>query len=219
MCFTIQLKTTTKKAETRFKAKVDNPLQFLESDAISGFAHLKTPIILDKSAEIISTNYSWGFIPSWAKDESIRKNTLNARIETVGEKPSFKNSLNNRCLILATAFYEWHWNDPKGKSKDKYQINCQDEEIFAFAGLYNHWVKPQTGETIFTYTMLTTEANELMQYIHNTKQRMPIVLNRNDEGAWLDPSNAIQDFAFPYQANLVGFPISKAHDNSTETLF
>jgi putative SOS response-associated peptidase YedK len=218
MCFTIQLKTTAKKAETRFKAKVDNPLQFLESDAMSGFAHLKTPIILDKTPEIISTNYSWGLIPAWAKEESIRKNTLNARIETVTEKPSFRNNVNNRCLIIATAFYEWHWNDPKGKSKDKYQINSQEEEIFAFAGLYSNWTQPETGETIFTYTMLTTEANELMQYIHNTKKRMPIVLNRKEENAWLDPSNAIQDFASLYQANLVGFPISKSHTNN-ELLF
>ncbi|CAN1539670.1 COG2135 Uncharacterized conserved protein [Flavobacteriaceae bacterium] len=219
MCFTIQLKTTVKKAETRFKAKVDNPLQFLESDAISGFSHLNTPIIVNKTPEIISTNYSWGLIPAWANDDNIRKNTLNARIETVGEKSSFRNSLNNRCLILATAFYEWHWNDPKGKSKDKYQVYSQEEEIFAFAGLYNHWVQPQTGKTIATYTMLTTEANELMQYIHNTKQRMPVVLNRKDENAWLDSSNAIHDFAFPYQANLVGFPIPKPQSNNTATLF
>lgn len=206
MCFFIQQKAPIKQVEERFNAKVDNPDNFLQSELINGFAHLNTPIIIDNTPEIISTNFSWGLIPSWAKDIDIRKNTLNARIETVDEKPSFKNNTQNRCLIIATAFYEWHWNDPKGKVKDKYQINSKHDEIFALAGLYSNWLNKETGEVLNTYTILTTEANDIMKYVHNTKQRMPVMLKKEDEKSWLDSSNLIKDFAFPYQPELVAFP-------------
>lgn len=206
MCFFIQQKAPINQVEQRFNAKVDNPDNFLQSELINGFAHLNIPIIIDNTPEIISTNYSWGLIPSWAKDIDIRKNTLNARIETVDEKPSFKSNTQNRCLIIATAFYEWHWNDPKGKVKEKYQINSQHDEIFAFAGLYSNWLNKEKGEVMNTYTVLTTEANETMKYVHNTRQRMPVMLKKEDEKAWLDSLNLIKDFAFPYQYQLIAIP-------------
>jgi putative SOS response-associated peptidase YedK len=206
MCYYTQQHASMEDVTKRFKAIVDDPDSFLVSEMINGFAHLKTPIILDETPEVISTNFSWGLIPSWAKDKDFRKNTLNARIETVDEKPAFKNITNNRCLIIATAYYEWHWNDPKGKLKVKYQINSQEDEIFTFAGLYSSWKDIQTGEVLNTYTILTTEANETMKYVHNIKQRMPVMLKRNDEKAWLDNSNLIKEFAYPYQANLIALP-------------
>nr|WP_315175931.1 SOS response-associated peptidase [uncultured Flavobacterium sp.] len=206
MCFFIQQKAPIKQVEERFNAKVDNPDNFLQSELINGFAHLNTPIIIDNTPEIISTNFSWGLVPSWAKDIDIRNNTLNARIETVDEKPSFKNNTQNRCLIIATAFYEWHWIDHKGKVKEKYQINTQNDELFALAGLYSNWLNKETGEVINTYTILTTEANDIMKYVHNTKQRMPVILKKEDEKSWLDSSNLIKDFAFPYQSELIALP-------------
>src|SRR3970040_2743047 len=139
MCYYTQQHASIKEATKRFKASVDDPDSFLVSEMINGFAHLKTPIIVDQTPDVISTNFSWGLIPSWAKDKDFRKNTLNARIETVNEKPAFKNSTNNRCLIIATAYNEWRWLDPKGKVKVKYQINSQDDEIFTFAGLSHTW--------------------------------------------------------------------------------
>jgi putative SOS response-associated peptidase YedK len=132
---------------------------------------------------------------------------LNARIETIDEKPSFKNAVNNRCLIIAIAYYEWRWIDPKGKLKEKYQINSQDTEIFTFAGLYSTWNDIQTGEALNRYTILTTEANETMKYVHNMKQRMPVMLKKADEMAWLDHSSSINDFAFPYQVNLIALKV------------
>lgn len=206
MCYYTQQHASMEDVTKRFKAIVDDPDSFLVSEMINGFAHLRTPIILNETPEVISTNFSWGLIPSWAKNKDFRKNTLNARIETVGEKPAFKNITNNRCLIIATAYYEWHWNDPKGKEKVKYQINSQEDEIFTFAGLYSSWQDHQTGDLVKTYTILTTEANETMKYVHNIKQRMPIMLKKNDESAWLDHSNLIKEFAFPYQANLIALP-------------
>ncbi|WP_426091958.1 SOS response-associated peptidase [Flavobacterium sp. DSR3-2] len=206
MCFYTQQNASIKEVTKRFKATIDDPDSFLVSEMINGFTHLKTPIILDETPEVISTNFSWGLIPSWAKDKDFRKNTLNARIETVDEKPAFKNITNNRCLIIATAYYEWHWNDAKGKEKVKYQINSQEDEIFTFAGLHSSWKDIQTGELLNTYTMLTTEANETMKFVHNIKQRMPVMLKKTDEKAWLDHSNLIKDFAYPYQANLIALP-------------
>ena len=206
MCFFTQQKSSIEEVEERFDARVDNHDAFLQSDYINGFAHLNTPIITDNTPEIISTNFSWGLIPSWAKDIDMRKNTLIARIESVDEKPSFKNITQNRCLIIATAFYEWHWYDPKGKVKEKYQINSQHDEIFTLAGLYSNWLNKETGEVINTYAILTTEANDIMKYVHNIKQRMPVILKNEDEKSWLDSSNFIKDFAFPYQSDLIALP-------------
>lgn len=207
MCFYTQQNQPKEKVEKRFKAKVDKPENFLQSDYIVGFEYLNIPIILDSSPEIISTNYHWGLVPSWSKDFDIRKNTLNARIETIDEKSSFKNITSNRCLIIASAFFDWHWNDEKGKSKTKYQINSQDDELFAFAGLHDKWIDKETGEILNSFTMLTTQANQTMKYVHNSKERMPIMLKKEDENAWLDTSNKVQDFAFPYTANLLAFPV------------
>lgn len=209
MCFFTQQSAPKKNVKARFNAEIENEEAYLQSDEINGFAYPNIPIILDETPNIITTDYTWGLLPAWAKDEAFRKNTLNARIETIHEKPSFKNSTQNRCLIIATGFYEWHWNDSKGKSKEKYQINSQDDEIFAFAGLYSEWVNPFTNEVKKTYTMVTTEANEIMSYVHNHKKRMPIMLNRKDESLWLDKSVNINEFAFPYEANLIALPTNK----------
>lgn len=205
MCYYTQQNALKNEVKKRFNAEIDNEDSYLITDFINGFTHPNLPIILNSKPNIITTDYSWGLVPSWAKDIEIRKKTLNARIETINKKPSYKNITQNRCLIIATAFYEWHWNDKTGKSKSKYQINSQEDEIFTFAGLYTNWTNPQTGLHLNSFTMLTTEVNELMGYVHNHKKRMPVVLNRADETAWLDASNNISDFAFPYQAKLIAF--------------
>lgn len=204
MCFYTQQTAIFEEIETRFSAKVDNRDRFMKSDFVNGFSYPNLPIIVDKTPNIISTNYIWGLIPSWSKDSEIRKNTLNARIETVEEKPSFKNSINNRCLIVVTGYYEWRWLDEKGKEKEKYLINSQEDEIFCLAGLYSKWLNPNSGELLDTYAILTTEADKTMQYVHNHKKRMPVMLNKEDEKKWLDDSNQIKDFAYPnYQPNLI----------------
>jgi putative SOS response-associated peptidase YedK len=95
-------------------------------------------------------------------------------------------STSKRCLVLADGFYEWKWLDPKGKSKQKYLLTLPDNKAFAFAGLWNTWTNRNTGETLNTYTIITTAANELMSEIHNTKKRMPVILNPEAEKNWLD---------------------------------
>lgn len=203
MCYYTQQMATIDQVKKRFHIEIDNEETFLQTDFINGFSYPNLPVILDVRPDLVTTSYTWGFMPSWAKDRDFRKNTLNARIETVEEKASFKDSTAKRCLIIATAYYEWRWHDEKGKSKQKYQINSQDNEIFTFAGLYNTWIEPSTGKEFNTYTMLTTEANEVMQYVHNHKKRMPILLNRNDEASWLDHSVSISEFAYPYEAKII----------------
>lgn len=201
MCFHSKQSKAATEVENRFKAKIDNMAIFKPYENTNGFDYPLTPIIIDKAPESI-THYHWGLIPSWSKEDEIKKYTLNARIETVNEKRSFQNSVNQRCLVLANGFYEWQWHDSKGKNKSKFEIGIENEELFAFAGLYSNWQNPTTGEIKNTYTIVTTVANPLMTEIHNIKKRMPIILKPEDEQNWLK-QQPIQDFAYPYEVNLV----------------
>ncbi|MGE0681240.1 MAG: SOS response-associated peptidase [Candidatus Binatia bacterium] len=141
----------------------------------------------------------WGLIPSWAKDSSIGNRMINARAETVAEKPSFRRALQKRrCLVLADGFYEWK---TEGKKKTPMYIALTDHKPFGFAGLWETWKSPE-GETIHSCTLITTTPNALMESIHT---RMPVILPRDAEAAWLDRS--LEDPArllpllVPYPAN------------------
>ncbi|ENA1802753.1 SOS response-associated peptidase [Flavobacterium psychrophilum] len=212
MCFHSKQSKEASEVQNRFNAKLDKPNLFKVQNNINAFDFPKTPVIIDINPNII-THYNWGLIPSWSADDEIKKMTINARIETVNEKPSFKNSINKRCLIIANGFYEWQWLDSKGKQKIKYEIGIGNEDLFAFAGLYSQWTDKNTGEIRDTYTMVTTEANELMSRIHNIKKRMPIILKPEDEKKWLE-HYPINNFAFPYEVRLIEKNLS-----NFETLF
>ena len=122
---------------------------------------------------------AWGLIPSWSKDPSIGARMINARAETVPEKPSFRAAFRRRrCLIPASGFYEWQ---AQGKSKQPYYITPADGGVFALAGLWEQWTSPD-GSELETATILTVEPNELMAPIHN---RMPLILAPEDFGVWL----------------------------------
>ncbi len=137
-------------------------------------------IVHDEAPQL--TLLRWGLIPSWAKEESIGSKMINARAETLAEKPSFKRLLRSRrCLILADGFYEWK---KEGKGKVPMFITLKDDEPFAFAGLWDSW-RDADGQQIRTCTIITTEANELMAPIHN---RMPVILPQQAREEWLDPS-------------------------------
>lgn len=207
MCYFTEQLSSEKELEKRFDAKIDEKESLLTSDYVEGFRNPNIPIITENQPGIIQTDFSWGLIPFWAKNSEFKN--LNAVIETAHEKPSFRSITQNRCLIIATGFFEWHWNDEKGKSKDKYKIQSEQNEIFAFAGLHNKWINPDTGEIKNTFTMCTTKANELMSYIHNHKKRMPVVLKKEDENKWLNPSTKILDFSYPaYDTKLTATKIS-----------
>lgn len=201
MCYSYWLIAQAQTLEKRFDKILPLNTSFNHTTSANGFAHPKMPVIVSASDEI--QFYNWGLIPHWAKDDSIKKYTLNARIESISEKPSFRDSISQRCLIPSTGFFEWQWLDPKGKRKQKYLIQNTDESLFSFAGLYSSWVDQLTGETRKTYTILTTQANKLMAEIHNTKKRMPVILKQGDEKSWLDGCDYHQ-FAFPYEIDLKG---------------
>jgi putative SOS response-associated peptidase YedK len=124
----------------------------------------------------------WGFIPSWAKDPSIGNKMINARSETVSEKPAFRSAFNKkRCLVIADGFYEWR---TEGKKKFPMYIRLKSGEPFGFAGLYNVWTSPN-GKQTSTCTIITTEANEAVKPIHD---RMPVILPKDKEDIWIDPT-------------------------------
>jgi len=124
----------------------------------------------------------WGLIPSWAKDMKIGSRMINARSETVAEKPAFRSAIKHRrCLIVADGFYEWQ---QQGKNKQPYYFQKADGEPFAFAGLWENWESPET-ENIVSCTIITTAANETVQPLHD---RMPVILPDSDWEQWLDPA-------------------------------
>ena len=130
-------------------------------------------------AERLLEPLQWGLVPSWAKDTAMASKLINARSETVQEKPSFRQALSRRrCLIPADGFYEW---DRTTKQPTHFQV--RGGELFAFAGLYEEWHAPD-GSSLRTCTVLTTQANELVGKIH---ERMPVILqNKDDEAIWLE---------------------------------
>lgn len=191
--------------EETFDAKFINPENYHPKLEINAFDFPHTPVVTDEEPGDILF-FQWGLIPFWAKDDKIKKMTLNSKIETCKEKPAFKHSADKRCLVIADGFYEWQWQDTKGKQKQKYLIQPKDQEIFAFAGIYSSWKDPEKNMLINSYSILTTEANEIMSKIHNNKKRMPIVLRQRDLGPWLGGSD-IEHFAFPYEVDLNASPV------------
>lgn len=199
MCFYIGLPDTIVKISERYKRPFKAPELFTPSERFNGFAHPITPIIANDHPDIIEMA-SWGLLPHWSSDLKFRKNTLNARIETVEMLPSFRDSSAKRCLIPASRFYEWRHEDIKNIP---YMIVSQETELFSFAGIYNDWTDVTNQTVIRTYSILTTAANETIQYINNVKKRMPVILKLADEEKWLAGA-AIQQFAFPYSTDLIG---------------
>lgn len=184
MCFHSKQSKTAEELSKHFNADFNHDSRY-EPGIYNGFNFPETPVITGCTPEKIET-FKWGLIPYWAKDEHIKKSTLNARIETVREKSAFKDAIHQRCLVLADGFFEWQWLDDKGKKKQKYLLSLPEDQPFGFAGLWSKWVNKRTGEAIHTYTILTTQANELMSKIHNTKKRMPVIVSPKHEHAWLN---------------------------------
>lgn len=139
----------------------------------------------------------WGLIPVWAKDPKIGWKMINARSETVFEKPSWKRpALKQRCLVPANGFYEWK---AEKDGKQPFFVRPKDQELFGFAGVYDHWTDPESQELVRSFSILTTRANREMAGVH---ERMPVILHPQDEDRWLDATNDqpedIADLLRPY---------------------
>lgn len=154
------------------------------------------PVVANDGARLLDA-YRWGLIPSWAKDASIGNKLINARGETVAEKPSFRSALKRRrCLVVVDGWYEWHQGT---KPKTPYLFRRKDGRPLAFAGLWEEWTAPDTGELVRTCTIITTGPNALMAPIHD---RMPVILPPEAREAWLRPepqeSAALLPLLVPY---------------------
>ncbi len=176
-------------------------------------------IINDKDKRL--TELIWGLVPFWAKDISIGSKLINARAETISEKPAFRNLFKKRrCLILASGFYEW--KKLQNGKKIPYFIKLKNTSIFTFAGLWDEWTSP-TGEIIQTATIITTESNALIADIHN---RMPVILSPENSLIWLDKSSSEQTLKYlliPYnpddmQAYQVSLKVNNPKINSPELI-
>ena len=153
--------------------------------------------------------FVWGLIPMWAKDPEIGNRLINARGETLAEKPSFRGSYRHkRCLILSDGFYEWKAFGSR-KTKTPYYIHMQDRKPFAIAGLWDHWESPD-GSSIKSCTIITTTPNELMEAIHD---RMPVILHPRDYAKWLNPApqtpENLQPLIKPFPTEaMTAYPVS-----------
>ena len=153
--------------------------------------------------------FSWGLIPSWAKDPTIGSRMINARAETLPEKPAFKAAFNKRrCLVLADGFYEWQKIEQGNRTlKRPHHIQLASRAPFAFAGLWETWKSPE-GEAKRTCTIITCEPNELMATIHN---RMPVILDKETMWDWLHPDAspiALRALLVPYAKPMIMHPVS-----------
>lgn len=170
---------------------------------VNAFNYPKCPIITESDEIQV---FNWGLIPFWTKDEKnaeeIKRMTLNARADTIFEKPSFREPImKKRCIIPSTGYFEWRH---EGKKKIPYFIFLKDEPIFSMAGIYDSWLDKKTGEVKQTFSIITTDANPLTDYIHNTKHRMPAILSKEEENRWLDSSlskTEIDSLLNPYEAD------------------
>lgn len=151
----------------------------------------------------------WGLIPSWAKDRKVGYRTINARAETVAEKPAFRAAFKRRrCLIPADGFYEWQSG---ADGKQPFFVRRRDGRPLAFAGLWEHWTDPETGEPLESATIIVTQASAQLHRIH---ERMPVILQPSRYGTWLDPQNLarkpLQQLLQPFEDDgLVAYPVSR----------
>lgn len=206
MCYHLKVAATIKQLAEQYNK--DSNGHFSPGD-FNGFEHPQTPVISNEQPETIGIA-KWGLIPHWADQNFDARNTLNARIETLSDKASFSPYLANRCLILVSGFYEWQWLDKLGKKKQKYYITAP-QETFAMAGLWSLYDRQ------LTYSIVTTAANPQMALIHNSKERMPVILSGTGEADWLAgaPIAAFRDC----QAVLHPQAIIEAGQNNQLSLF
>lgn len=197
MCGRYTFFTPPQIIEKRFSVKVNDEVKPRYNAAPTQLL----PVIRNTEAREI-TYLSWGLIPHWATDDKGASKLINARSETLVEKPSFRNALKKRrCLVLTDGFYEWA-HDEHGK-KYPVRVSLKSKEPFAMAGLWEHWVNPKSGEIQETFTIVTTAANERIRPIH---ERMPAFLTEETEKIWLDNTKSVDDWLAvlkPYPQELI----------------
>jgi len=208
MCGRSSLSKTEKELEERFNATfyTDGLVNY---NPLPNYNVAPTHImpVITNEAQNLFRAFRWGLIPFWAKDKKIGYRMINARIETLFEKSSFKQAVTKRrCLVPADGFYEWK---KTSEGKQPYRIQTTDQEIFSMAGIWERWKNPQDGQLIFSFSVITQGPNELMEDIHN---RMPAILRAEQETLWLADDISPKDLVEmiePYPSeHMKAYPVS-----------
>jgi putative SOS response-associated peptidase YedK len=221
MCYHTKLTADAVSLANRLKAEFLEQGKYKPDEYIVGFETPEVPIVRFDQPEVIQM-YEWGLMADYLANErrlgkndpvvrQARNQCLNARIEELEEKKSFRGKAGNRCLVPMEAMFEWQWQEPGNErcKKTKFIIHKPDDTIFCCAGLYNEWRDPLTGEITYCYTICTTEGNKLMKEIKNEGERMLVVLSRNEEAAWLDPKVPVMAFYDRSHIQLEAKPLTK----------
>ena len=210
MCFSVNVNLVKEELENRYGATFLDPDKYHPSYYYHAFGLPDIPAICSGKPGKIQL-LKWGLIPSWIKDrtgaDEIRFKTFNARSESIDTKPSFSSSFTGkRCIIPVKGFFEWQHTST---GKIPWYIYRADSDIMSLAGLWSEWTDNATGEIISTFSVITTDANELMAEIHNSKKRMPVVLEKGSEPEWFNLSSPVDnlvDLLKPYPSDIL-----KAH--------
>ena len=205
MCYHVASDEEQEVIEETFQAEFEFPHEPVHH--ADGFTHRALPVITAEDRKIIK-HLNWGLIPHWVKSwddaKKLRVQTLNAMGETIFEKPSFRSyAPKNRCLILVNGFYEWMH---VGKEKYPHFIYMKDQKPFAFGGIYSNWEDKATGKVHKTFSIVTTPANTMMEKIHNSKKRMPLIIPNEFHDAWLKADlmkDEIQNLILPLDHELM----------------
>ena len=213
MCYTIELYLSRKAIEERFSLDTSSLYDFDFRYFYSAFQNPYLPVVTQDAPDRVQL-MQWGLIPGWTRDyrhaEKIRSATYNARSESIHEKASFRQSFKyRRCWVLGHGFFEWQEINSR---KIPWYIRLKNDAPFVFAGLYDFWVDPDTGEQYSTFSVITTRANPMLERIHNTKKRMPVILHPNDENHWIDSSLQVvkaRELMTPYpEDEMIFHPVS-----------
>lgn len=200
MCGRFQLSVKGKEISERFNTEVFDELHKPSFNCAPGQI---LPVITDNAPHRISL-LLWGLVPSWSKASLIGNKNFNCRSESINEKPSFREPFRRqRCLVPANGYYEWK----SGALKQAYRIFLKDDSLFAMAGIWDIWKSPDGGQ-LHSFSILTTEANELTAGIH---QRMPLILSKEMETRWLYTTDYKQLFSLlkPFPAEQMDYyPVS-----------
>jgi putative SOS response-associated peptidase YedK len=192
MCFTVNVNLIKEELENRYGANLLDPDKYRPSYYYHAFGLPDLPVICAGERGTIRL-MKWGLIPGWTRTresaDEIRLKTFNARAESADTKPSFAESfVSRRCIVPVRGFFEWQHTSG---GKVPWYICRSDNDIMSLAGLWSAWNDKTTGELLNTFSVITTDANALMSDIHNSKKRMPAVIERQSEESWLNPSSPV----------------------------
>jgi putative SOS response-associated peptidase YedK len=203
MCGRFTLRTPKERVKREFQLKVEPAVE-----ARFNIAPMQSILAVRQREDVReAVLLKWGLIPSWAKDDSMSARLINARSETVAEKPAFREAFKrSRCIIPADGFYEWK---REGAGKQPFFFSLRDGRPFGFAGLWDKW-RGQDGKVIESCTILTTEANEVLKPVHD---RMPVILHPETYDQWLDDDlrvvESLKELLGPYPASeMTSYPVS-----------